>query len=153
MKPRGPACQPHCPNRGAQLHAPAFGQQPPPLCPYPRPHRCRRFLPTVSAAASLTSTVLCSYKGCTSGLSFPLSASTPFMPHYSLPPHGPPSSTSPVSVSSARSPTQLTHPRAPPRPRAIRQPIVAGQNPPGSNVSKTRGAGKPTLPPMEPRDL
>jgi hypothetical protein len=31
--------------------------------------------------------------------------------------------------------------------------IVAGQNPPGSSVSTTRGAGKPTLPPMEPRDL
>jgi hypothetical protein len=30
---------------------------------------------------------------------------------------------------------------------------VAGQNPPGSSVSTTRGAGKPTLPPMEPRDL
>jgi hypothetical protein len=30
---------------------------------------------------------------------------------------------------------------------------VAGQNPLGSSVSTTRGAGKPTLPPMEPRDL
>jgi hypothetical protein len=30
---------------------------------------------------------------------------------------------------------------------------VVGQNPPGSSVSTTRGAGKPTLPPMEPRDL
>ena len=30
---------------------------------------------------------------------------------------------------------------------------VAGQNPPRSSVSTTRGAGKPTLPPMEPRDL
>jgi hypothetical protein len=30
---------------------------------------------------------------------------------------------------------------------------VAGQNPMGSSVSTTRGAGKPTLPPMEPRDL
>jgi hypothetical protein len=30
---------------------------------------------------------------------------------------------------------------------------VAGQNPPGSSVSTTRGAEKPTLPPMEPRDL
>jgi hypothetical protein len=30
---------------------------------------------------------------------------------------------------------------------------VAGQNPPGSSVSTTRGAGKPTMPPMEPRDL
>jgi hypothetical protein len=30
---------------------------------------------------------------------------------------------------------------------------VADQNPPGSSVSTTRGAGKPTLPPMEPRDL
>jgi hypothetical protein len=31
--------------------------------------------------------------------------------------------------------------------------LVAGQNPPGSSVSTTRGAGKPTLPPIEPRDL
>jgi hypothetical protein len=30
---------------------------------------------------------------------------------------------------------------------------VAGQNPPGSSVSTTRGAEKPTLPPMEPRGL
>jgi hypothetical protein len=30
---------------------------------------------------------------------------------------------------------------------------VVGQNPPGSSVSTTRGAGKPTLLPMEPRDL
>jgi hypothetical protein len=40
----GTSCQWLCPNRGAQPHAPAFGQWPPPPCPQPRLHH-RRWLP------------------------------------------------------------------------------------------------------------
>jgi hypothetical protein len=135
MKPRGPACQPHYPDKGAQPCVSAFGQQAPPLCLHPRPRRHHRFPPTVWFAALPTSAVLHNYKRRTPGLSLPLSATTPFTPPRTLPLLSPPSNTLPVSASSARSPAQLTHPRNLPRPRATHQPIKQCRWPLASNIS------------------